>query len=112
MLCGIAKRLEEIWLPGNDYPVILPRNSDALFLIQRIRDEAHRFAITYQRQRRKRDVGSVLSEIPGLGPARVKQLLRHFGSVTQLRAAEPTAIAEVKGVGIVIAQTIFEKLRE
>ena len=111
-LCGIAKRLEEIWLPGNDYPVILPRNSDALFLIQRIRDEAHRFAITYQRQRRKRDVGSVLSEIPGLGPARVKQLLRHFGSVTQLRAAEPTAIAEVKGVGTVIAQTIFEKLRE
>jgi len=111
-LCGIAKRLEEIWLPGNDYPVILPRNSDALFLIQRIRDEAHRFAITYQRQRRKRDVGSVLSEIPGLGPARVKQLLRHFGSVTQLRAAEPAAIAEVKGVGTVIAQTIFEKLRE
>jgi len=111
-LCGIAKRLEEIWLPGNDYPVILPRNSDALFLIQRIRDEAHRFAITYQRQRRKRDVGSVLSEIPGLGPARVKQLLRHFGSVTQLRAAEPTAIAEVKGVGTVIAQSIFEKLRE
>ncbi len=111
-LCGIAKRLEEIWLPGNDYPVILPRNSDALFLIQRIRDEAHRFAITYQRQRRKRDVGSVLSEIPGLGPARVKEVLRHFGSVTQLRAADPTAIAEVKGVGTVIAQTIFEKLRE
>ncbi len=111
-LCGIAKRLEEIWLPGNDYPVILPRNSDALFLIQRIRDEAHRFAITYQRQRRKRDVGSVLSEIPGLGPARVKELLRHFGSVTQLRAADPVAIAAVKGVGDVIAQTIFEKLRE
>ena len=111
-LCGIAKRLEEIWLPGNDYPVILPRNSDALFLIQRIRDEAHRFAITYQRQRRKRDVGSVLSEIPGLGPARVKELLRHFGSVTQLRAADRVAIAEVKGVGDVIAQTIFEKLRE
>jgi len=111
-LCGIAKRLEEIWLLGNDYPVILPRNSDALFLIQRIRDEAHRFAITYQRQRRKRDVGSVLSEIPGLGPARVKELLRHFGSVTQLRAADPVAIAEVKGVGDVIAQTIFEKLRE
>jgi len=111
-LCGIAKRLEEIWLPGNDYPVILPRNSDALFLIQRIRDEAHRFAITYQRQRRKRDVGSVLSEVPGLGPARVKELLRHFGSVTQLRAAKPEAIAEVKGVGTVIAQTIFEKLHQ
>ena len=111
-LCGIAKRLEEIWLPGSDYPVILPRNSDALFLIQRLRDEAHRFAITYQRQRRKRDVGSVLSEIPGLGPARVKELLRHFGSVTQLRAAGADEIAEVKSVGTVIAQTIFEKLRE
>jgi excinuclease ABC subunit C len=111
-LCGIAKRLEEIWLPGNNHPVILPRNSDALFLIQRIRDEAHRFAISYQRQRRKRDVGSVLSEIPGLGPARVKELLRHFGSVTQLRAADAGAIAEVKGVGAVIAHTIFEKLRE
>jgi excinuclease ABC subunit C len=111
-LCGIAKRLEEIWLPGIDYPVILPRNSDALFLIQRIRDEAHRFAIAYQRQRRRRDVGSVLSEIPGLGPARVKELLRHFGSVTQLRAAPAEAISDVKGVGPVIAQTIFEKLRE
>ncbi len=111
-LCGIAKRLEEIWLPGNDYPVILPRNSDALFLIQRIRDEAHRFAITYQRQRRKKDVGSVLSEIPGLGPARVKELLRHFGSVTQLRAADAESIAEVKGVGPTIAGTIFSKLRE
>lgn len=111
-LCGIAKRLEEIWLPGNDYPVILPRNSDALFLIQRIRDEAHRFAITYQRQRRKRDVNSILSEIPGLGPARVKELLRHFGSVTQLRAAEVASIAEVKGVGPAIAQTVFTKLRE
>lgn len=110
-LCGIAKRLEEIWLPGSDYPVILPRNSDALFLIQRIRDEAHRFAITYQRQRRKKDVNSQLSEIAGLGPARVKELLRHFGSVTQLRAAEPAAIAEVKGIGDGLAQTIFENLK-
>ena len=67
-LCGIAKRLEEIWLPGSDFPVILPRNSDALFLIQRIRDEAHRFAISYQRQKRRGDIQSVLGEIPGLGP--------------------------------------------
>lgn len=111
-LCGIAKRLEEIWLPDSEYPVILPRNSDALFLIQRIRDEAHRFAITYQRQRRKKDVNSVLAEIPGLGPARVRELLRHFGSVTQLRAADTVAITEVKGVGPAIAKSIFEKLRD
>jgi excinuclease ABC subunit C len=110
-LAGIAKRLEEIWLPDSDYPVILPRNSDALFMIQRIRDEAHRFAISYQRQKRTKDVSSVLGDIPGLGPARVKELLRHFGSVTQLRAADQEAIAEVRGVGPTLAQLIFETLR-
>ena len=110
-LAGIAKRLEEIWLPGSDYPVILPRNSDALFLIQRIRDEAHRFAISYQRQRRKRDVSSVLGEIPGLGPARIKQLLRHFGSVTRLRAAAVEEITEVTGIGPTLAETIHRRLR-
>lgn len=109
-LCGIAKRLEEIWLPHSDYPVILPRNSDALFLFQRIRDEAHRFAITYQRLKRKSDIASVLSEIPGLGPARVRELLRHFGSVAQLRKASPGAIADVRGIGPTIAVAIHERL--
>src|SRR5690606_27983389 len=71
-LCGIAKRLEEIWIPDDDFPVILPRTSEALYLVQRLRDEAHRFAITHQRRRRRRDIGTVLSEIPGLGEARIK----------------------------------------
>ncbi|MCS5720372.1 excinuclease ABC subunit UvrC [Herbiconiux sp. CPCC 203407] len=109
-LAGIAKRLEEIWLPDSDYPVILPRGSEALFMIQRLRDEAHRFAITHQRSRRKRDITSVLSDIPGLGPSRVRELLKHFGSVTQLKAAEPEAIAEVKGIGPQLATTIRETL--
>jgi excinuclease ABC subunit C len=111
-LCGVAKRLEEVWLPDSDYPVILPRNSDAMFLIQRIRDEAHRFAISYQRQRRKKDITSVLGEIPGVGPSRVRELLRHFGSVTRLRAAGPEEIAEVKGIGRTTAATIHRTLRE
>jgi excinuclease ABC subunit C len=109
-LAGIAKRLEEIWLPDSDFPVILPRNSDALFLIQRLRDEAHRFAITYQRSRRKRDITTVLGEIPGLGPARVKELLKHFGSVAQLRKATPEQIAEVRGVGKATAAAVYERL--
>ncbi|HEX6365213.1 MAG TPA: excinuclease ABC subunit UvrC [Agromyces sp.] len=109
-LCGIAKRLEEIWTPDADFPVILPRNSDALFLFQRIRDEAHRFAITHQRQRRKRDIGTVLTEIPGLGPARVRELLKHFGSVRRLRAAREPEIAEVKGIGPTLAATVHAHL--
>lgn len=109
-LAGIAKRLEELWLPGNDYPVILPRNSEALYLIQRLRDEAHRFAITYQRQRRKRDINSVLAEIPGVGPARVKKLLGHFGSVARLKSASPEQISSVPGVGPVLAQSIHARL--
>jgi excinuclease ABC subunit C len=110
-ICGLAKRLEEIWLPGNDFAVILPRNSEALFMLQRIRDEAHRFAITFQRAKRKNDIGSVLAEIPGLGPTRVKVLLKHFGSVTRLRAATPDEIGEVRGIGPALAESIVARLR-
>jgi excinuclease ABC subunit C len=109
-LVGIAKRLEELWLPDDDFPVILPRNSEALFLIQRLRDEAHRFAITHQRTRRKRDVRSQLSEIPGLGPNRVSALLKHFGSVARLRQATPEEVAEVPGVGPATAAAVVRKL--
>ena len=109
-VAGIAKRLEEVWLPGESFPVILPRNSEALFLIQRIRDEAHRFAISFQRQKRKTDIASTLSEIPGLGPARVKVLLAHFGSVARLRAANAEEIAEVRGIGPSLAAAIVGRL--
>ena len=112
-LAGIAKRLEEIWLPDSDFPVILPRNSDALFLIQRLRDEAHRFAITYQRARRKRDIGTVLGEIPGLGPVArqgAAEALRVGGAADARR--RPEQIAEVRGVGIRTATAVFERLAE
>lgn len=109
-VCGIAKRLEEVWLPGDDFPVILPRTSEALYLLQRLRDEAHRFAITHQRRKRRNDITSVLAEVPGLGAARIKVLLKHFGSVTALRAAEPGQIEEVQGIGPVLAQNIHTHL--
>lgn len=111
-LCGIAKRLEEVWLPGEDFPVILPRTSEALYLLQRLRDEAHRFAITHQRKRRRRDIQSVLSDIPGLGDARIKALLRHFGSVAALKRATPEQIAELPGVGPKLAASIHSHLHE
>lgn len=109
-LCGIAKRLEEVWLPGEDFPVILPRTSEALYLLQRLRDEAHRFAIIHQRKRRKRDISTVLEEVPGLGASRIKVLLKHFGSVTALRAATSTEIQEVQGIGPALAQNIHTHL--
>ncbi|GAA3944936.1 excinuclease ABC subunit UvrC [Microbacterium soli] len=109
-LCGIAKRLEEIWLPDDDFPVILPRTSEALYLVQRLRDEAHRFAITHQRRRRRRDITTVLSEIPGLGAARIKSLLKHFGSVAALRAATEEQITEVDGIGPRLASAIHAHL--
>ena len=98
-LSSAAKRLEEIWVPGDDEPVILPRNSQALFLLQQIRDEAHRFAITYHRkQRSKRMRSSVLDSVPGLGPQRRTDLVKHFGSVKKLKEASVEQIAAVRAL--------------
>ncbi|MEY4993884.1 MAG: hypothetical protein RIS82_1006 [Actinomycetota bacterium] len=107
---GLAKRLEEIWRPGEDYPVIMPRATDELFLLQRIRDEAHRFAITYQRQKRKSSIASELSEIPGLGEKRVSALLKHFGSAKRLRIANADEISSVAGIGPTLALEIVNRL--
>jgi len=106
-VCGLAKRLEEVWRPGEEYPVILPRSSEGLYLLQRVRDEAHRFAIAYHRAKRgKAATSSVLDDVPGLGPARRKTLLRHFGSVRKLSAASTEEIASVPGIGPKLAVTI------
>lgn len=110
-VCGLAKRLEEVWLPGEEDPVILPRTSEGLYLLQRVRDEAHRFAITHHRNRRSKSmVESVLDGVPGLGEVRRKTLLRHFGSLRKLRAATIEEIAAVPGVGPRTATAIKEAL--
>jgi len=106
-VAGLAKRLEEVWLPGDPDPVILPRASEGLYLLQRVRDEAHRFAIGHLRKRRaQRSIASVLDDVPGLGEVRRKALLAHFGSVKKLRAASVSEIAEVSGIGPTTAAAI------
>lgn len=109
-VCGLAKRLEEVWLPGRDYPVILPRSSEALFLLQRVRDEAHRVALSYQRRTRKRSLKSELVDIPGVGEATANALLTTFGSVHALRQAQPEDLRRAPGVGPALAETIFGHL--
>jgi len=110
-LCGLAKRLEEVWLPGDEYPVILERSSEGLYLLQRVRDEAHRFAITYHRSRRSKGMTvSALDDVPGLGPARKKALLATFGSVKKLRAASAEEIATVPGIGGATARAVVAAL--
>ena len=100
-VCGLAKRLEEVWLPGQEDPVILRRSSEGLYLLQRVRDEAHRFAITHHRSRRSKTmVESLLDDVPGLGEVRRKTLLKHFGSLKKLREASPEDIAQVPGIGM------------
>ncbi|MGC0408963.1 excinuclease ABC subunit C [Streptomyces sp. SAI-195] len=106
-VCGLAKRLEEVWLPREDDPVVLPRTSEGLYLLQRVRDEAHRFAITYQRAKRaKRFRSSPLDDVPGLGETRKQALIKHFGSVKKLRSATIDQICEVPGIGRKTAETV------
>ncbi|MGW3033660.1 excinuclease ABC subunit UvrC [Streptomyces sp. NPDC001178] len=112
-VCGLAKRLEEVWLPDEDDPVVLPRTSEGLYLLQRVRDEAHRFAITYQRTKRaKRFRSSPLDDVPGLGDTRKQALLKHFGSLKKLRSATIDQICEVPGIGRKTAETIAVALAQ
>ncbi|MFD6228544.1 excinuclease ABC subunit UvrC [Streptomyces sp. NPDC060232] len=110
-VCGLAKRLEEVWVPGEDDPVVLPRTSEGLYLLQRVRDEAHRFAIQYQRSKRgKRLKAGPLDEVPGLGESRKQALVKHFGSVKKLRQATIDQICEVPGIGRKTAETVAAAL--
>jgi excinuclease ABC subunit C len=110
-VCGLAKRLEEVWLPGEDGPVIMPRTSEGLYLLQRVRDEAHRFAITYHRKKRSAALTtSELDAVPGLGPARRAILLRHFGSVRRISGATVAEIAGLPGIGPRIAEAVLGAL--
>ncbi|MFJ2781890.1 MULTISPECIES: excinuclease ABC subunit UvrC [unclassified Kitasatospora] len=110
-LCGLAKRLEEVWLPGEDDPVVLPRSSEGLYLLQRVRDEAHRFAIGYQRTKRSRRLtAGELDSVPGLGETRRRALLKHFGSLKKLRAATVDELCAVPGIGRRTAETVAAAL--
>ena len=109
---GLAKRLEEVWVPDDEFPVVLPRTSPALYLLQYLRDESHRFAITHHRKRRSAGMTrSVLDDVPGLGPARQAALLKEFGSVKRIRAASADEISSVRGIGPALAATILEHLK-
>ncbi|MBK9476027.1 MAG: excinuclease ABC subunit UvrC [Tetrasphaera sp.] len=108
---GLAKRLEEVWVPDEDYPVILPRTSEGLYLLQRVRDEAHRFANTFHRRRRSKAMTrSRLDGIPGLGEAKRAALLAHFGSVKRIRAASLQELTEVRGIGPAVAAVLAAEL--
>ncbi|MFW2514167.1 excinuclease ABC subunit UvrC [Demequina sp. SO4-13] len=109
---GLAKRLEEVWVPGEQFPVIMPRGSESLFLLQRLRDEAHRFAITRHRSRRGKAMkASALDDVPGVGPTRAASLIRYFGSLAKVREASVEQIALVPGIGARTAATIHAAIR-
>ncbi|MBX6342081.1 MAG: excinuclease ABC subunit C, partial [Thermomicrobiaceae bacterium] len=110
-IVGLAKENEELFLPGRSEPVILPRDAQSLFLVQRIRDEAHRFAITFHRQRRqKASITSALDDLKGIGPRRKRALLQAFGSVKRIREASVEELAAVEGIGPVLAEQIKAEL--
>jgi excinuclease ABC subunit C len=111
-LCGLAKRLEEVWLPNNSEPIIFPRHSEALYLLQKVRDEAHRFAINFHRSKRSKVMlESLLDQISGLGEVRRKSLLTHFGSVTALKSATLSELSAVPGIGEKMANTIIDQIK-
>jgi excinuclease ABC subunit C len=110
-VCGLAKRLEEVWVPNSNFPVILSRGSEELFLLQRVRDESHRFALTASRRQRSISVSSSLVDVPGLGEKRVTALLRRFGSAKRLKLATVDEIAEVSGIGLALARQILDRLK-
>ncbi|MEX2324288.1 MAG: helix-hairpin-helix domain-containing protein, partial [Nitriliruptoraceae bacterium] len=109
---GLAKRFEQLWIEGKSKPVELPRGSDALYLVQRVRDEAHRFAVTHQRQRRNRAITTALDEVPGIGPRRRAALLRTFGSITNLKRASTEEISAVDGISPTLAAVLHQHLHD
>ena len=111
-VCGLAKSDEEVFVPWDDTPIVLPTGSASLYLIKQVRDESHRFAITFHRELRDKAMTvSILDEIPGVGPKRKKDIMRHFGSFKRLKAASVEDISQVKGVSVNLAETIFEELK-
>ena len=111
-VCGLAKSDEEVFVPWDDMPIVLPTGSASLYLIKQVRDESHRFAITFHRELRDKAMTvSILDEIPGVGPKRKKDIMRHFGSFKRLKAASVEDISQVKGVSVHLAETIYEELK-
>ena len=111
-VCGLAKSDEEVFVPWDDTPIVLPTGSASLYLIKQVRDESHRFAITFHRELRDKAMTvSILDEIPGVGPKRKKDIMRHFGSFKRLKAASVEDISQVKGVSVNLAETIYEELK-
>lgn len=111
-IVGLAKRLEELWLPDDQFPILLPRASDELFLMQHLRDESHRFAIAHQRLRRTAAIATALEEIPGLGEKRARLILKTFGSMKRVKLASEAELSDVPGIGSGLAKTIYQTLKE